>query len=370
MKLLALLTLLTCTTIYVSSLICYHGTSDLLTPIIVLNSDFWGGRCTNGTCTCTSYTYICSTNDTICTLQEQQSQTRKWMWMMVSNTSCQQMLQTSQKFASVTCCFTNYCNNQHLNGAIDPEERNSKSLTDKRWLRRFKYYNVGIKLEAQRKRQNHRLLWLGRFRPESGGKELAESDRNLLNSVGIDWNYTETDSGLNGSCHRNNRLGMFLTIQIEDTFLKQQITLDIDNHVKNVIGKFEFGEVDELERVLYGYFNGFKNVIISEFFRGNWNDNDIVHLFLFFILSPLYHTISGVVNKHRYREKRSATQPVCRYSNDSQLPSVNSTQASHGEDMQPLKQQSLPLECSAGPHDLPYSQMTFREPFFATFRSM
>ena len=119
MKLLALLTLFTCTTIYVSSLICYHGTSDFLTPIIVLNSDVWGGRCTNGTCTCTSYKYICSTNDTICTLQEQQSQIQKWMWMMVSNTTCEQMLQSSQKFANVICCFTNYCNNQHLNGAID-----------------------------------------------------------------------------------------------------------------------------------------------------------------------------------------------------------------------------------------------------------
>ncbi|CAF1045523.1 unnamed protein product [Adineta ricciae] len=84
--------------------------------------------------------------------------------------------------------------------------------------------------------------------------------------------------------------------------------------MKNVIRKFEFDEVDELERILYGYFNGFKNVIINEYFRDN----------------------------------------------DSQLPSVNSTQASCSEDMQLLKQQSLPLECSSGPHDLPYPQITLQ----------
>ncbi|CAF1281315.1 unnamed protein product [Adineta ricciae] len=57
-----------------------------------------------------------------------------------------------------------------------PEQRHCESLTTKRCLRHFKYYNMDIKLEAKSK----------------------------------------TDK-------------IFLTIQIEDTFLKQQITLDIDN---------------------------------------------------------------------------------------------------------------------------------------------
>ncbi|CAF1527475.1 unnamed protein product [Adineta ricciae] len=52
------------------------------------------------------------------------------------------------------------------------------------------------------------------FRPESAAKELAESDRNLLNSTGTDWNYAETGSDSNGSGRRNNRPAFLSQIQL------------------------------------------------------------------------------------------------------------------------------------------------------------
>ena len=115
MKLFVFLILLVCIVSGVSAITCYSGISGSSIPITTLNTTTMSGMCGNDTCVCTSYKYACSTNETSCTTQEQQAQTQKWVWTVVANTTCQQMMMMPTMYMSLTCCYTDYCNKQNTN---------------------------------------------------------------------------------------------------------------------------------------------------------------------------------------------------------------------------------------------------------------
>jgi hypothetical protein len=116
MKLFVFLILLVCIVSDVSAIICYYGETSSSIPMI-LDTNTISGICGNETCMCSSYKYACSTNDTSCTIQEQQAQMQKWAWIVTGQTACQEMMMAPTVYVSLTCCDTDYCNKQTINKA-------------------------------------------------------------------------------------------------------------------------------------------------------------------------------------------------------------------------------------------------------------
>jgi len=104
--------------LHVSSLICYYGISDSSLPLLALDTTVTGNRCGNDTCVCSSYKFVCTSDDSRCSTQQQQTQVQKSVWTVLARATCLQMGLNLTSFTSVTCCSTNYCNNQNLNAAI------------------------------------------------------------------------------------------------------------------------------------------------------------------------------------------------------------------------------------------------------------
>ena len=118
MKQFLFLVLIISNILQVSSLICYYGMSNSSIPLITLDTSITSNKCNNDTCVCSNYKYACTSGDVSCTTAEQQAQVQKWVWTVLANTTCQQMLAIPTTYMSVTCCYTNYCNNQNLNIGI------------------------------------------------------------------------------------------------------------------------------------------------------------------------------------------------------------------------------------------------------------
>jgi hypothetical protein len=114
MKLFVFLLILFCIVCDSSGIICYDGISDSSIPVITLDTILFG-TCGNDTCVCASYEFVCSNNESSCTIQEQQTRTEKWAWIPVGNTTCQEMLMMPNTYINLTCCYTDYCNKQKIN---------------------------------------------------------------------------------------------------------------------------------------------------------------------------------------------------------------------------------------------------------------
>ena len=116
MKLFLLLVVLFSSFMYVSSIICYFGITKYILPVVTVDTETTAEKCGDDTCTCTSYKYICRAGDSTCTNEEQQGQTQKWVLTVLGKKTCQQLQNMSNtRYLNITCCHTNYCNNQHLN---------------------------------------------------------------------------------------------------------------------------------------------------------------------------------------------------------------------------------------------------------------
>jgi hypothetical protein len=99
----------------VSSLQCYRyllGANNTLI-IGIQDSTVTSGICTDPSCACTSYMFQCSTGNILCSTQQQQSQALIWDYGLMSNSTCQQLVQNSTGM-NMTCCYTNLCNNQGM----------------------------------------------------------------------------------------------------------------------------------------------------------------------------------------------------------------------------------------------------------------
>jgi len=99
----------------VSSLQCYASLPVANSTLVIgiENSTVLSAICTDPSCACISYMFQCSSNNTLCSTQQQQSQAIIWYYALVSNSTCQQNIQSGLGM-NITCCYTNLCNNQGM----------------------------------------------------------------------------------------------------------------------------------------------------------------------------------------------------------------------------------------------------------------
>jgi hypothetical protein len=85
-----------------------------------------------GICTCISFMFQCSSDNALCSTQQQQNQTIIWNYALVSNSTCEQFIQ-SELGMNMTCCYTNLCDNQgisaNLTSIIDMTTTSSQNST-------------------------------------------------------------------------------------------------------------------------------------------------------------------------------------------------------------------------------------------------
>ncbi len=100
----------------VSSLKCYYYMPDANNTLVIgtIDSSTTSGQCNNSTCTCVSYMFQCSMNDTMCTTQQQQTQAIIWNYILTDNSTCQTLIQNPLSYMNTTCCYTDLCNNQGM----------------------------------------------------------------------------------------------------------------------------------------------------------------------------------------------------------------------------------------------------------------
>jgi len=118
----------------VSSLQCYGylpGDNDTLV-LGIEDSTVISGICTDPSCACISFMFQCSSDNALCSTQQQQNQTIIWNYALVSNSTCEQFIQ-SELGMNMTCCYTNLCDNQgisaNLTSIIDMTTTSSQNST-------------------------------------------------------------------------------------------------------------------------------------------------------------------------------------------------------------------------------------------------
>jgi hypothetical protein len=105
----------------VSSLQCYgYLPGDNDTSILgIEDSTVLSGICIDPSCACISFMFQCSSDNTnaLCSTQQQQNQAILWNYALVSNSTCEQFIE-SELGMNMTCCYTNLCNNQGLSANL------------------------------------------------------------------------------------------------------------------------------------------------------------------------------------------------------------------------------------------------------------